>query len=224
MNASTASGPAGRRILLVEDETLLRGFLADLLSEAGYLVRPCATAEDAVRGFAVFDPDAVLSDIDLGGGANGIDLAISLVRRAPYLRVIFLSSYTIPPNYRNPEITRAAYINKRNITGSAELLSIVDAAFRGRPVSPAGTTSSSVLDKLTPTQASVLQLMAGGASNDEIAAQRRSTIGAVEHIITRIFAGLGIKADTAVNMRVAAVKMYYEAAGRPSSDAQRIAD
>ena len=217
MSASTAAGPAGRRVLLVEDEPLLRDFLADLLRDAGYVVRACATAEDAIREFAAFDPDAILSDIDLGGGASGVDLAISLVRRAPYLRVIFLSSYSIPPDYRNPEIARAAHINKRDITGSAELLTIIDSAFRGKPVS-SGTRDSGALAKLTPTQASVLRLIAAGASNEEIAAQRGSTVGAVEHIITRIFTGLGIKSDTAINMRVAAVKMYYETAGRPGSD------
>lgn len=216
MNAASATGPAGRRILLVEDEPLLRDFLAQMLTDAGYVVRACGSADDAVREFAVFDPDALLSDIDLGGGASGIDLAISLAARAPYLRIIFLSSYSIPPNYRNPEIARAAYVNKRDITGTVELLTVVDGAFRGKPVSPAGTQAGGALAKLTPTQASVLRLMATGASNEEIAAQRGSTVGAVEHIISRIFTALGISSESG-NTRVTAVKMYYEAAGRPSS-------
>jgi len=51
----------------------------------------------------------------------------------------------------------------------------------------------------------------------ESAERRGSTVGAVEHILNRIFVALGLETDPAVNMRVTAARMFIEWAGRPGT-------
>ena len=72
------------RILLVEDECLVRVTLAEMLGEAGYDVVEAATGDEAccliqeVNGF-----DVLLTDIQMPGSADGIDVAHRFQAAAP---------------------------------------------------------------------------------------------------------------------------------------------
>ena len=77
MPVSNANGSAALVILLVEDEVLLRLCTADSLRDAGYNVVEAASGEEAIaicrRSAAMID--IVITDINLGGPANGWDVA-----------------------------------------------------------------------------------------------------------------------------------------------------
>ena len=84
----------GERVILVEDETGVREYIARVLKENGYHVVQAAGAEEAL---ALFDTDSdfdlVFSDIVLTG-MNGIQMVEEMLKIRPDIRVLFSSGYT----------------------------------------------------------------------------------------------------------------------------------
>ena len=82
---------ATRRLLLVEDDRLLRMTLAEALTEAGFTVVEAEDAESALCLVASRDDlDLLLTDIDLPG-ADGFALASAARRLRPGLPVVYAS-------------------------------------------------------------------------------------------------------------------------------------
>jgi CheY-like chemotaxis protein len=82
---------ATRRLLLVEDDPLLRMTLAEVLTEAGFTVVEAADAESALGLVASRDDfDLLLTDINLPG-ADGFALACAARRLRPGLPVVYAS-------------------------------------------------------------------------------------------------------------------------------------
>jgi two-component system cell cycle sensor histidine kinase/response regulator CckA len=91
--APPAAGGAGERILLVEDEELVRELAARVLRSKGYEVVDVRTAEEAlesVENDGAFD--LVLSDVVLPG-MSGVQLAEVIGERSPGSRVLLCSGY-----------------------------------------------------------------------------------------------------------------------------------
>lgn len=74
------------------------------------------------------------------------------------------------------------------------------------------------IDRLTASQLEVLQLIAMGYSNAEIARRRSQTVSGVEQLVTAMFRSLGLRGKAEVNPRVEAVRMYVRVAGVPERD------
>jgi DNA-binding response OmpR family regulator len=88
--------PTARRslawVLVVEDQILTRAVIADELRAEGFLVVEAATAEEALSYFqAGVQVDLVLSDVELPGTLNGVDLIQRLRARAPNLLTVLTS-------------------------------------------------------------------------------------------------------------------------------------
>ena len=83
------------RILLVEDEEMVRSMMARLLHQHGYEVLLATDAEEAMRVFreASRPIDVICSDVVLPG-RSGFDLVSELTREFGHLRVIMVSGYT----------------------------------------------------------------------------------------------------------------------------------
>lgn len=206
-----------RRVLLVEDEAMSRTLLNDVLTNAGFDVEARATAKEGLRALRDFDPDALVTDIDLGGGPTGLDLVVAVTKAAPHVAVVILSNYAITPDYRHAGLGRAAYVNKHELSDSRILIDALEDALHD--VVQDGEVAiggSGRLALLTPAQVQVLRMVADGLSNEEIARRRDSSAKSVEHIVSRIFAALGLSPDGSVNMRVAAARIYFEEAGLPT--------
>src|ERR1700680_2123981 len=62
------------RILVVEDERLMRSIVAQLLRSEGYEVIEAATAEAALQIFEREQIDLAILDLNLSGGSGGLDL------------------------------------------------------------------------------------------------------------------------------------------------------
>jgi DNA-binding NarL/FixJ family response regulator len=60
-------------------------------------------------------------------------------------------------------------------------------------------------------------MVAMGLSNHEIAAQRGTTVRAVEHLVKRAFIAAGVETDSPGNTRVAAARKFISVAGMPHS-------
>lgn len=79
------------RVLVVEDQTLLRLLAADMLEEAGFDVRLAENADIAMDVLLSEGADLVFSDINMPGAMDGIGLAIEIERRWPAIGVLLTS-------------------------------------------------------------------------------------------------------------------------------------
>lgn len=82
------------RILIVEDESLVAMDMSDMLTRIGYDVLPAAYSYDeAVKALEQHQPDLILTDIQLGTGRTGIDLA-RLIRECYQRPFVFITSHS----------------------------------------------------------------------------------------------------------------------------------
>lgn len=96
MSQPHAGTPAGRQILLVEDEPTLLRVLGMVLTDAGYDVTTCLDGDEALRMFAA-SPDAwhlVVSDVTMPR-LSGDRLALALREIRPRLPVILMTGNTM---------------------------------------------------------------------------------------------------------------------------------
>lgn len=212
-----------RKILVVEDDSLLRSLISDVLTGAGFIVTAAANAVEAKNSISSFDPDVALLDIELGAGPSGIDLAEFIKSQAPHVAIIFLT-HLPDPRFAGVDSgsipKKSAYIRKEMISQPGLLLEIVESVLRDET----GRGMRHDLDPQRPfaalskSQVAVLRSVALGLSNSEIAAQRNTTVRAVENLIRRTLSAAGIENEATVNIRTAAVRAYIEAAGLPVSN------
>jgi DNA-binding response OmpR family regulator len=92
-------------VLLVEDEHLVREMLAEDLSDTGLEVTKAPSAEAALSAAGQADrPPAVLvTDINLGGGMDGIALAEEARRRWPGVGVVVMTGKPANLGGRRPD-------------------------------------------------------------------------------------------------------------------------
>jgi PAS domain S-box-containing protein len=92
--AASTEGARPLRVLLVEDEALIRFATADMLDELGHAVLEAGDAEEALRLLGENPVDVLLTDFSLPGTSGG-DLAAEALHRLPDLRVIFASGHDL---------------------------------------------------------------------------------------------------------------------------------
>jgi two-component system cell cycle sensor histidine kinase/response regulator CckA len=102
-------------VLVVEDESVLRELVREVLTAQGYSL---LEAEDGVAALNVWEihrdkVDLLLTDIAMPRGVSGRDLAERLRKEAPQLPVIFSSGYSLEMIERNDDAVRGAtYLSK----------------------------------------------------------------------------------------------------------------
>jgi DNA-binding NtrC family response regulator len=84
--------------LVVEDDTLQREALADLLKDEGLEVIECTSAEAAELVVASTGPElkALVTDVSLSGEMSGVELAQYAKRKYPHINVIMVSGRSPP--------------------------------------------------------------------------------------------------------------------------------
>jgi len=94
----TAPGSAARhaRVLVVEDEQIVRTWIARLLEEAGHAVRVAVSGADALR-LVADDPagfDLLITDVRMPG-VDGWELGRRLTERWPDMPILYISGYDV---------------------------------------------------------------------------------------------------------------------------------
>jgi DNA-binding response OmpR family regulator len=79
------------RILVVEDESDVRELLVEFLRDAGFDVTEASTADAAIPLLELDDIRILVTDINMPGRLDGIDLACAARQRCPRIPVIFMS-------------------------------------------------------------------------------------------------------------------------------------
>src|SRR5450631_2620340 len=80
-------------ILVVDDERTIADSLAMILSRSGFSAFTAYDAESALRLASVVPPDLLLSDVMMGPGMDGVELAIRLVKVIPDCKVLLFSGH-----------------------------------------------------------------------------------------------------------------------------------
>lgn len=195
----------------------MRHSLAVTLGHAGYEVREAADAGAAVGVFKSFDPDGLIIDIDLGPGIDGLTLLEALRARAPVAPAVVLTRFSDPRLAGSPLKPDAitAFINKQRLDDPARLTAALaavisgssDGAFRD-DISAGGSALA-----LTDTQITVLELVAAGLTDEQIAGRRGITKRAVQTAVSRALVAMGVSVGPDQNQRVVATRAYLAAIG-----------
>jgi DNA-binding NarL/FixJ family response regulator len=208
-----------RKVLIVEDEPLLRSLIAANLERDGFQVAAVGSAVEARKVVKDFDPDVALLDIELGDGPTGVDLALILRRQIPAIALVFLTHIPEPRvvGIDNKKIPKnAAYLNKERIADPGVVLEAIEAALRDKVrANFRDDKKEHPLVDVSRSQLAVLQMVALGMSNAEIAKERDTSVRAVENLVKRAFIAAGIDPEAGGNPRVTAAREYIKVAGLP---------
>jgi two-component system, NarL family, nitrate/nitrite response regulator NarL len=194
------------RVIVVDDHPLVRdGVVAALEPESDIeVVGQGATADDAVHLAQDLLPDVILLDIAMpGGGLNAVQI---IAESCPVSRIIMLTSFEDETHVLAALRAGARGYVIKGVTGR-ELRSIVRGVHRGEVfVSPSlaagvlsqmasgsAKTPTSLLDDLTPREHSILELVAAGCSNKQIAVRLELTENTVKGYMTNILQKLQVR-------------------------------
>ncbi|WP_026875849.1 response regulator transcription factor [Jiangella gansuensis] len=209
------------RVILAEDSVLLREGLAKLLADEGHEV--AAAVGDAAALLAAVEldrPDVVVADVRMPPSHTDEGLRAVLRIRAtwPEVGVLVLSQY-VEKRYAVELFTEhtecVGYLLKDRVAHVGDFLDALDrvagggAAFDAEVVRQliARTSHGDPLQRLTPRERDVLELMAQGHTNGGIGRALHVSQSAVEKHANAIFDKLELSAD-GYSRRVLAVLRY----------------
>ena len=213
------------RVVIGEDQALLREGIARLLEEAGFdVVGQAGDAVDLRRKVGAHKPDVAVVDIQMPPTRtdDGLRAAIEIRSQHPCTRVLVLSQY-VEERYAVDLIGECAegvgYLLKDRVGDLDEFADAVRRVGEGGSVlDPEVVTRmlarprhQNPLDDLSPRERDVLELMAQGRSNQGIAEKLWITESAVEKHVTAIFEKLGLERDFEDHRRVLAVLAFLRA-------------
>ena len=182
------------RVLLADDENLIRSALASLISlqEDLEVVAQAASGDEALAMARRYRPDVAVLDLQMPG-LDGIAVAETLATDLPDCASLILTSYGRPGHLK-----RALAAGVRGFlpkTVSAQVLAdVVRSVHRGgRYVDPelAADAISAGGSPLTAREADVLELAADGAAVEEIAQRAALSPGTVRNYLSSAAAKLG---------------------------------
>lgn len=226
------------RIVLAEDEALLREGLVMLLEHAGHdVVASVATATELVhvvkRGDPAAPPDArpdvrpdmVITDVRMPPGRtdDGLRAAIELRRDRPHLPILLLSQYLgneylqrlLDSAEDDPRSGGVGYLLKDRVSHVHEFMQALQTVASGGVVVDRKVISALMrrredrLERLTPREREVLQHVSAGETNHGIAEALHLSDGAVVKHIGAIFDKLGLSQREG-NRRVLAVLAFLD--------------
>jgi DNA-binding NarL/FixJ family response regulator len=214
---------SGLRVVIADDDVLLREGLASLLAAPEYdVVGQAADGDGLLRLVRETRPDLVLVDIRMPPTftTEGLDAAALIREELPETGVLVLSAHV--------EVDHAmtllgsgrgvGYLLKSRVVDLEEFLDTVDRIARGGSVVDPALVQELVsaqhredpLDALSEREREVLALMAQGRSNAGIAQQLWVTEGTVEKHVRSILQKLDLPEAESDNRRVLAVMRFLE--------------
>jgi DNA-binding NarL/FixJ family response regulator len=223
---ASEAGPAnGRRVIVADDDVLLREGLASLLERAGYqLVGQAGDGSGLLRLVREHRPDLVIVDIRMPPtrSTEGLEAAAVIREELPETAILILSAHVEIAHAMTllANGSRSGYLLKSRVTDIDEFLETLERVCRGGSVVDPSLVQQLVtarrvndpLEPLTPREREVLALMAEGRSNAGISRRLWVTEGTVENHVHNIMAKLRLPETDDDHRRVLAVITFL----RPS--------
>jgi DNA-binding NarL/FixJ family response regulator len=220
------AGPAtGIRVVVADDDVLLREGIASLLERAGYLlVGQAGDGSELLRLAREHRPDLVIVDIRMPPtrSTEGLEAAAVIREELPETAILILSAHVEVAHAMTllASGSRSGYLLKSRVTDIDEFLDTLERVCRGGSVVDPSLVQQLVaaqrvddpLEPLTPREREVLALMAEGRSNAGISRQLWITEGTVENHVHNIMGKLRLPETDDDHRRVLAVITFL----RPS--------
>lgn len=178
--------PTPLRLVLIDDENLIRSALATMLDLEDDLeiVAQASSAAEGVRIVTEHTPDLAVVDLQLPDG-DGLEICAEIAQHSPGTRCMILTSHARPGYLkRAPEQGVLGFLPKT--TSAPQLAEAVRSVAAGRrAIDPelAAETISSGNSPLTPREADVLEYAADGAGIDQIARRAHLAEGTVRNYL-----------------------------------------
>jgi DNA-binding NarL/FixJ family response regulator len=189
-------GGAPIRIVVVDDHVVMREGTQMILDNApgNLVVGAAATGAEAIKLVEELRPDVLLLDLQLPD-MSGVEVARQVRAACPSVAVLMLTGY-IDGTYvpRLLQLGVRGYMPKT--ASSVELIAAVRAVAAGRTIvmsSAAVSSLETMRAPLTAREREVLQLLAQGLRNSEMADRLTVSIKTVEHHVTRLLAKMGVQ-------------------------------
>lgn len=214
------------RVLIADDHPVVRDGLTMLASSLAELdvIGAAASGEEAVRAAVELQPDVVLMDISMPD-LSGIDATIRIRKAAPRVRILILTTHEDPASLMSSMRAGASgYLLKTS--GIGEIATAIRAVHTGQLTFSSDITPTALdlltsggrpptreFPELTPREYDVLNLLASGATSDQIAHQLGVSTKTVSNNLSAIFAKLHVATRTE-----AALLASSRGLGRPPAE------
>jgi two-component system response regulator DesR len=184
------------RVLLAEDQAMVRGALSALLSleEDVEIVAEASRGDEVVPAALYALPDVALLDIEMPGG-DGLSAAAALKERLPSCRVVILTTFG-----------RAGYLRRAMESGAvgfllkdapaSDLAAAIRRVMRGERVVDPALAAAALSEGETPLtgrEREVLSASANGATIEDIAAKLYLSEGTVRNYLSTAIKKLGAR-------------------------------
>ena len=211
------------RVIVADDDVLLREGVASLLARAGLeVVAQAGDGKELIALAREQEPDLLLVDVRMPPShtTEGLDAARAIRAELPGIGILVLSAHVEVEHAMELLASgeRSGYLLKSRVTDVDEFIETVQrVAEGGSVVDPAlvrelvdAQRREDPLADLTPREREVLELMAEGRSNAGIARQLWVTEGTVEKHVRSVLAKLPLAESPDDHRRVLAVLTYLE--------------
>jgi DNA-binding NarL/FixJ family response regulator len=221
--ARGAAGDAVTRVVLAEDDVLLREGIASLLERSGFeIVGRTGDGRELLRIVREQRPDLVLVDVRMppSYSTEGLEAARQIRAELPDVGILVLSAHVEVDQAMELLGTgpRTGYLLKGRVSDVDEFLDTLERIARGGSIVDPALVQELVasrrrndpLAELSEREREVLAMMAEGRSNAGIARRLWVTEGTVEKHVRSILAKLPISATEDDHRRVLAVVAFLE--------------
>jgi DNA-binding NarL/FixJ family response regulator len=216
--------PRGARIVVADDDVLLREGLTSLLERAGYdVVGQGGSGSELLELVREHKPDLAIVDIRMPptNSTEGLEAAAVIRDEIPETAILLLSAHVEVEHAMNVLAggERTGYLLKSRVADVDDFLETLERILKGGSVVDPALVQELVaaqrvkdpLDVLSPREREVLALMAEGRSNTGIASQLWVTEGTVEKHVHSILGKLRLPETAEDHRRVLAVLTFLEA-------------
>jgi DNA-binding NarL/FixJ family response regulator len=212
------------RVVLADDEVLIREGLASLLERSGFeVVGQGGDASELIALVREHRPDLALVDIRMppAHSTEGLDAARIIREEFPNTAILVLSAHVDVEHAMDLLASgqRCGYLLKSRVTDVEEFVQTLERIVKGGSVVDPALVQELVaarrvddpLEEITPREREVLSLMAEGRSNAGIARDLWVTEGTVEKHVHSILSKLPLPETHDDHRRVLAVLTYLDA-------------
>jgi two-component system response regulator DesR len=182
------------RVLLAEDQTMLRGALAALLDLEPDMtvIAQAANGQEALKLARQLTPDVIVTDIEMPQ-KTGLELAADLNLSGSKARVIILTTFA-RPGYLRRALDGGAHgylLKERPASELADAIRRVHSGLRAIDPALAAEAWTADPDPLSDRERQILQRAGDGRSSAEIATELRLSEGTVRNYLSEAIAKLG---------------------------------
>ena len=179
------------RVLIAEDQAMVRGALATLLDleEDIEVVASASDGMEALRMIGQLAPEVVLTDIEMPN-MTGLDLARELEREE--IQVIILTTFARPGYLRRALDAGVRGYLLKDAPAEQLAAAVREVAAGGRAISPELAAEAwSESDPLTDRERQVLRLAGDGVSGADIAERMHLSEGTIRNYLSEAIGKLG---------------------------------